>query len=181
MRRAAALLAASLATMGAGARNDLAPQPGQAPFGDKIAQQRLPTYNRATSVIATSGPIDEAGAIEAKRVGFASVVDLRPAGADTAAEHRWADFSHLRYFNLPVEGRVPKDADVQRFAAIAADHDNLPLLLHGTDADQSGAMWALYRASLGVPPAIALQDGTTAGLSASAPALRARLAEARPK
>lgn len=178
--RAAALLAVALATLGAGVPNEFAPQPGQAPFGDKIAEQRLPTYHRATKVIATSGPIGDKGVIEAKHLGFAAIADLRPAGDDTAAERQGAEYAHIRYVNIPVEG-APTAEQVKRFADVVADRDNLPLLLHGADIDQSGAMWALYRASLGVPPAIAFEDGVTAGLNASGAAVQARLDGTKPQ
>jgi hypothetical protein len=38
-------------------------------------------------------------------------------------------------------------------------------------------LWAMYRASLGVAPAIAFEDGVTAGLGASGPAVQARLGD----
>lgn len=169
------LMAAML--MAAGSATDVAPTPGVTPFGDQISEQRLPLYHRATPLIATSGPIGDAGVIEAKRVGFAMIVDLRPSGGDRSSEKQHAEFSRIRYANIPVQG-MPTDDQVKQFAGIVADRGNLPLLLHGTDIDQSGAMWALYRASLGVPPAIAFEDGAAAGLGASGPAVRARLDEA---
>lgn len=169
------LMAALL--MAAGSATDVAPTPGVAPFGDQISEQRLPLYHRATPLIATSGPIGDAGVIEAKRVGFAMIVDLRPSGGARSSERQHAEFSRIRYVNIPVQG-VPTSEQVKQFAAIVADRSNLPLLLHGADIDQSGAMWALYRASLGVPPAIAYEDGAAAGLGASGSAVRARLNEA---
>ncbi|MFK4047640.1 beta-lactamase hydrolase domain-containing protein [Roseomonas mucosa] len=177
MRGAAAVLPAlAVLLMAAGSATDVAPTPGVAPFGDQISEQRLPLYHRVTPMIATSGPINDAGVIEAKRVGFAMIVDLRPAGADIASEKQHSEFSRIRYVNIPVQG-VPTADQVKQFADIVADRSNLPLLLHGTDIDQSGAMWALYRASLGVPPAIAFEDGVAAGLNAGGPAVQAKLNE----
>jgi len=176
-RPAAALPALALLLMAAGSATDVAPTPGVAPFGDQISEQRLPLYHRAAPLIATSGPIGDDGVIEAKRVGFATIVDLRPA-ADTASERRRADYARIRYVNIPVPG-APTADHVKQFASVVADRSNLPLLLHGANIDQSGAMWALYRASLGVPPAIAFDDGVTAGLNASGPAVQARLDETK--
>lgn len=171
-----ALPVLALLLMAAGSAVDVAPTPGVAPFGDQISEQRLPHYHRATPLIATSGPINDAGVIEAKRVGFASIVDLRLAGADTKAEAQRAEYARIRYVNIPVQG-APTADQVKQFAGVVAERSNLPLLLHGADIDQSGAMWALYRASLGVPPTIALEDGATAGLSASDAAVKSRLDE----
>ncbi|MBV8911448.1 MAG: hypothetical protein JOZ05_00245 [Acetobacteraceae bacterium] len=173
--RTLALPVLAILLMAAGSATDVAPTPGVAPFGDQISEQRLPHYHRVTPLIATSGPIDQGGVIEAKRVGFASLVDLRPAaGGDTQAERRQADFARIRYFNIPLQG-APTPDQVKQFASIVSDRSNLPLLLHGANIDQSGAMWAMYRASLGVPPAIAFEDGVTAGLSASGAAGQAGL------
>ena len=168
--------ALSVLLVAAGSATDVTPTPGAAPFGDQISEQRLPLYHRATPLIATSGPINDAGVIEAKRVGFAAIVDLRPVGDDTKAEEQRAEYTRIRYVNIPVQG-APTADQVKQFAGVVAERSNLPLLLHGADIDQSGAMWALYRASLGVPPAIAFEDGVTAGLRASGPAVQARLDE----
>jgi len=174
--RLAGLPVLGLLVMGAGSATDVAPRPGVAPFGDQISEQRLPLYHRASPLIATSGPIGDKGVIEAKRVGFATIVDLRQSGDATAQERQRAEYSRIRYVNIPVQG-VPTAAQVKQFADVVADRSNLPLLLHGKDIDQAGAMWALYRASLGVPSAIAFEDGVTAGLQATGPAVQARLDE----
>jgi protein tyrosine phosphatase (PTP) superfamily phosphohydrolase (DUF442 family) len=159
----------------AAAASDVAPLPGIAPFGDQIAEQRLPLYHRVAPRVATSGPIEDEGVIEAKRVGFATIVDLRPA-ADIASEKQHAEFARIRYVNIPLND-LPTKEQVGQFAALLADRESLPLLLHGANTDHAGAMWALYRASLGVPPNLALDDGITAGLQDSTEAVRTRLAE----
>ncbi|MBV8094720.1 MAG: hypothetical protein JOY71_15900 [Acetobacteraceae bacterium] len=110
MRRAAGLLVLTMVLAAAGpaysqaptgergqpGRPSLAPQPGQAPFGDAIAEALLPAYNRAMTMIGTCGPIGDTGVIEAKRVGFASIVDLRPAGDASRSEQARAQYSRLR-------------------------------------------------------------------------------------
>lgn len=167
------------AALAAGAADDVAPQPGIAPFGDQIAEQRLPLYHRVAPLVAIAGPIEDEGVVEAKRVGFAMIVDLRPA-EEIASEKQHAEFARIRYANLPVQD-LPTQEQVKQFSDLLADRSNLPLLLHGGTTDQPGAMWALYRASLGVPPNIALDDGITAGLQQSTSAVRTRLDEYKKK
>lgn len=157
------------------AAQDTAPMPGLAPTGDKISEQRIPFYHRGTPVIALSGPLTEEGVREAKRVGFSAILDLQADPARAANERRNAEFARIRYHHLPLRAPAPSGEEVQRFAAVLADPANLPLLVHGASPDQSGAMWAAYRASLGVPPAIAVLDGQTAGLHGSRDAVRAAL------
>jgi uncharacterized protein (TIGR01244 family) len=152
-----------------------APMPGLAPTGDMVSEQRIPLYHRGTPLVALAGPLTEAGVREAKRLGFNAIIDLRPDPARAAEERRNAEFARIRYIHLPVAGAAPTEEEVRRFSELLADRANLPALVHGGGVDQSGAMWALYRAALGVPPEIALLDGETAGLRASRDAVRARL------
>ncbi len=152
-----------------------APMPGLAPTGDEISERRIPRYHRATPRIALSGPLTELGVREAKRLGFNSIIDLQPDPARAAEERRNAEFARIRYHHLPVQGPVPDDEVLRRFGELLADPGNLPALVHGASVDQTGALWALWRARNGVPLQIALVDGETAGLSASLGAVGARL------
>jgi uncharacterized protein (TIGR01244 family) len=152
-----------------------APMPGYAPTGDQISQERLPRYHRGTPYVALSGPLEDAGVREAKRVGFTTILDLQADPARAANERRNAEFARIGYVHLPIRAELPTEEEVRRFAEIVNDRANLPILVHGSDVEQSGAMWALYRAALGVPPEIAVLDGETAGLRARRAAVRARL------
>lgn len=149
--------------------------PGVAPFGSVINQQRIPDYHRATYLIGTSGPLPRDGVAEAKRVGFITILDLQSSVAQSRSERLMAEYAHLRYFNLPIGTDLPTQQQVREFAAIVQDQRNLPILVHGESLDQVGAMWALYRASLGVPSEIAVVDGITAGMGPSVGAVRTAL------
>lgn len=70
---------------------------------------------------------------------------------------------------------MPTEERVAEFAALLEDSRNLPVLVHGQSVDHAAAMWALYRASRGVPAEIALDEGLTAGLAESTHAVRRRL------
>lgn len=148
--------------------------PGMAPFGSVINQQRISGYHRATYLIGTAGSLSRDGIMEAKRVGFVAILDLQTSIAGSRSERVMAEYAHLRYFNLPMSG-LPTQQQLQQFALIVQDPPNLPILVHGDDLDQVGAVWALYRARLGVPPEIAVADGITAGLGPSTPAVRSAL------
>lgn len=148
--------------------------PGMAPFGSVINQQRISGYHRATYLIGTAGSLSRDGVLEAKRVGFVAILDLQTSAAESRSERVMAEYAHLRYFNLPMSG-LPTQQQLQQFATIIQDPQNLPILVHGDNLDQVGAVWALYRASLGVPPQIAVVDGITAGLGPSTPAVRSTL------
>ena len=62
------------------------------------------------------------------------------------------------------------------FAKIVEDPANYPILLHCESSNRVGAMWALYRASKGVPNEIAIEEGRQVGLKTSRePAVREML------
>lgn len=146
----------------------------QAPFGDQVGE-RIPFYDRVAPQVATSAPLDRLGIIEAKGVGFRSIVDLQPSRQASGAERRMAEFALLQYHSLPIAEALPSDDEIAAFADLIEAPENQPVLVHGASLDQAAAMWALYRAAKGVPAEVALGDGLTAGLGASESILRERL------
>src|SRR5262245_27258293 len=73
----------------------------EAPFGYRVSE-RIPFYHRAAPTIATAGPLGRLGIIEAKAVGFRSILNLGPstsaAGLDDAS---MANYALLQYFSVP--------------------------------------------------------------------------------
>ena len=136
---------------------------GEAPFGDKVSAA-IYNYTRASPFIASAGTLGEGGVAEAKALGFKTIVDLRTAEEGTVVEKVEATGLGLRYVNLPVAGGAPSDEQVARFAAIAEDPSNYPVLLHCAAGNRTGALWALYRARRNVPPEVAVDEGRTLGL-----------------
>jgi uncharacterized protein (TIGR01244 family) len=146
----------------------------EAPFGDRVSE-RIPFYHRAAPTIATAGPLGRLGIIEAKAVGFKSIINLggstSTGGLDDAS---MANYALLKYFSVPV-AELPTQEQVGELRRILDAPENGPVLIYGTDPDQAAAAWALVRAAAGVPPELALQEGRTAGLRARLDAVRKRL------
>jgi uncharacterized protein (TIGR01244 family) len=151
------------------------PEPLEAPFGDKVSE-RIPFYHRAAPTIATAGPLGRLGIIEAKAVGFKSILNLgrstTAAGLDDAA---MASYVVLGYFNVPVTETLPTQDQIDAIRRILDATENKPILMYGADRDQAAAAWALFRAASGVPAELAVQDGLTAGLRERLRAVRERL------
>jgi hypothetical protein len=147
----------------------------EAPFGDRVSE-RIPFYHRAAPTIATSGPLGRLGLIEAKGVGFKSVLNLgtstTAAGLDDASMARYV---LLAYFSVRISERLPTEKQIAEIRRILETSENGPILMYGADHDQTAAAWALVRAASGIPPEIALQDGLTAGLRDRLSAVRERL------
>jgi hypothetical protein len=147
----------------------------EAPFGDRVSE-RIPFYHRAAPTVATAGPLGRLGLIEAKAVGFRSVLHLgistTAAGLDDAS---MAGYVVLAYFNLRITETLPTQEQIAEIRRILEARENGPILMYGADRDQAAAVWALVRAASGIPPEIALQDGVTAGLRNRLTSVRERL------
>lgn len=170
-----AVAAAALLTLGAWSAGALAGSP-QAPFGDKVSAAIF-NYSRATPQIGTSGRFAPAAVTEIQALGFTTILDLRAQTEKGVADVTKAiQASGLRHLNIAIVTKAPTEAQVAEFAAIVEDPANYPLLVNCASANRVGAIWALYRASKGVPPEVAVEEGRTLGLKPSREkAVRARL------
>jgi uncharacterized protein (TIGR01244 family) len=137
---------------------------GEVPFGEEVGSL-VSQYDRRTPEIASSGAIDDSGYGRLGELGFAAVIDLRVPEEGGIEEARdAAEARGMRYFNVPMGHAVPSPEEIAEFARIVEDEANRPVLFYGPFANRAGAMWALYRAHRGVPPAQAYEEGRTAGL-----------------
>jgi uncharacterized protein (TIGR01244 family) len=152
----------------------------EVPFGDQAGGFAV-NYTRLKPNVATAGYL-RAGAIPGiKALGFTTIVDLRTPEEGAGTEKKAAEAAGLRYFNIPVARDAPTEMQIAEFARIVEEASNAPLLVHCASANRVGAMWALYRAQSGVPEAIALEEGRTAGMRPDREAdVRKRLAERAP-
>lgn len=149
-------------------------QAQNAPFGDKVSAS-LTYYNRAAPGIATGGLIQGDGVAEAKALGFKVIVDLRGPAEGLEPERAAAAKAGITYINIPVTTTTPTDAQIAEFARIVENASNQPVLVHCHTSNRVGAMWALYRASKGVPGEIAIEEGRVSGLASREGAVRAKL------
>lgn len=164
----------SLALLMLAVAGPAAAQMAQAPFGEKVGA--ITYYNRAAPFVATAGLLAEGGVAEARALGFKTIVDLRGPQEGIAEEEAAARAAGLGYLNIPVTTKAPTPEQLAAFAAAVEDSANWPVLMHCVSANRAGAMWALYRASKGVPPEVAIEEGRAQGLKPSREAaVRAQL------
>lgn len=154
----AVLLLMAILAMPAGAADRMT-----APFGDLVGPA-ISNYNRATPEIGSAGILKEGGVAEAKTLGFKTILDLRTAEEGADAERVLAASVGIAYLNLAVANHAPTPEQVATFGRIVEDSANLPILVHCSSANRVGAIWALYRASRGVPAMVAVEEGRTLGL-----------------
>ncbi len=81
-----------------------------------------------------------------KADGVKAVINLRQPGEHRAAEEEEAvKAAGMKYFNIPVNYREPKDEDVDAFLKLTDDPENRPAFIHCTLAIRAGAFWMIRR------------------------------------
>ncbi len=136
----------------------------EAPFGDAVSPA-IKNYTRAAPHLGTAGLLADGGVAEAARLGFRTIIDLRsPAEPNQPAEAGLAADAGLAYINIPIARGAPTEAQIAQFTDLMNDRTSFPVLLHCASANRVGALWALYRASMGVPAEVAIEEGRAIGL-----------------
>jgi uncharacterized protein (TIGR01244 family) len=78
--------------------------------------------------------------------GVKAVLNLRTPGEHRADEEKAAvEKAGLKYFNIPVVYREPRDSDVDEFLKITDDPANRPMFVHCTAAIRVGGFWLIRR------------------------------------
>lgn len=81
-----------------------------------------------------------------KSRGVKAVLNLRTPGEHRAEEEKAAvEKAGLKYFNIPVTYREPKESDVDEFLRLTDDPANRPMFVHCTAAIRVGAFWLIRR------------------------------------
>lgn len=81
-----------------------------------------------------------------KADGVKTIINLRTPGEHRAAEEEAeAKRVGLRYYNIPVVYREPKDEQVDEFLKLTDDPANRPVFIHCTAAIRAGAFWMIRR------------------------------------
>ena len=105
-------------------------------------------FARLDTTIACAGALTPEGVGELKKLGFASIVNLRQpneTGADVDAEAAAAAAAGIRYVHLPISGASPDPAVVDRFLRAIVEPDNQPALVHCATGNRAAALWLIKR------------------------------------
>src|SRR5438094_719028 len=84
---------------------------------------------RVETTVACAGAVTPSAVAEVKKMGFASIINLRQSteqGADIEAEAAAAKTAGINFFNLPFNNAAPDAAVVDRFLQTIAQPGNQP-------------------------------------------------------
>lgn len=119
-----------------------------------LAQVTKPTVSGVTNfakletTIACAGATTPQAVAELKKMGYASIINLREAseqGADVDAEAAAAREAGIRFIHIPMNRTMPDPAVADRFLQAIGDSANNPAFVHCGSGNRAAAMWMIKR------------------------------------
>jgi len=120
----------------------------QAQSVTKATVPGVTNFAKVETTIACAGATTPEGVLEVKKLGYASIINLRTAGeagADLEAEEAAAKQAGLKYVHLPLSSTAPDPAVVDRFLEAVADPASQPVFVHCASANRASALWMIKR------------------------------------
>lgn len=105
-------------------------------------------FAQVETTVACAGATTPESLAAIRKMGFASVVNLRMAtekGANVEAEAEAAKAVGIAYLHLPFDGSKPDAAVVDRFLEAIAKPGNQPAFIHCASGNRAAAFWMIKR------------------------------------
>jgi uncharacterized protein (TIGR01244 family) len=117
----------------------------------QVAKPTVPgvtNFAKLESTIACGGATTPEGVAELKKLGYASIINLRQAsetGADVDAEAAAAKQAGVRFVHLPLNGSAPDPAVADKFLEAVVEPANQPVFVHCASGNRAAALWMIKR------------------------------------
>ena len=108
-------------------------------------------FARVEMTIACAGATTPGAVGELKKMGYASVIDLRQANepdADIDGESAATRAAGLNFVHLPFNAASPDPALVDNFLKAVTDGKNQPAFVHCASGNRAAALWMIKRMQL---------------------------------
>jgi uncharacterized protein (TIGR01244 family) len=128
-----------------------------AAFGSRAASAQQVTkqtvagvqnFAKLETTIACGGATTPEAVPELKKMGYASIVNMRLAnetGANVEGEGAAAKAAGIKYFHIPFSGSAPDPAVADEFLKTIAMPENNPAYIHCASGNRVSAMWMIKR------------------------------------
>jgi uncharacterized protein (TIGR01244 family) len=119
---------------------------------NKVAKDTVPgitNYAHIETTVACAGAITPGSVAEIKKMGYASIINLREAsepGADIDAEKAAADKAGIRFVHVPFNGNKPSTEAVDQFLKAIKTAGTEPAFIHCSGGNRAASMWFIKRA-----------------------------------
>ena len=114
----------------------------------KTTVEGIGSFAQVETTVAYSGAIKPTSVAGIKKMGFASIINLRvasEAGSDVEAATAAAKDAGIRYFHIPFAGGAPDPAVADRFLETIQAAGNQPAFIHCASGNRAAAMWLIKR------------------------------------
>jgi uncharacterized protein (TIGR01244 family) len=117
----------------------------------QVTKETVPgivNFAKVETTVACAGATTPTALTEVKKMGFASVINLRQAsepGADIEGSAAAAKAAGLNYIHIPFNNASPDPAAVDSFLKAVTDKANQPAFIHCASANRAAAMWMVKR------------------------------------
>ena len=112
----------------------------------QVTKESVPgivNFSKVETTVACAGATTPAALAEVKRMGYASVVNLRlasEAGAEIEVEAAAAKAAGLNYVHLPFNAAAPDPMLVDNFLKAVTDARNQPAFIHCASANRAAVV-----------------------------------------
>ena len=124
---------------------------GRSAAAQQVTKPTVPgamNFAKLETTVACGGATTPEAVPELKKMGFASIINLRlpsEPGANIEAEAAAAKTAGINFFNIPFSGASPDPAVADRFLATITAKGNEPAYIHCAAGNRAGAMWMIKR------------------------------------
>jgi uncharacterized protein (TIGR01244 family) len=108
----------------------------------------ITNFHRIETTVACTGAIEATAVPDIKKMGFASIINLREAseaGADLDAEAAAAKSANIRYYSVPFNGGSPDPAAADKFLEAITAKGTEPAFIHCAGGGRAATMWFIKR------------------------------------
>jgi uncharacterized protein (TIGR01244 family) len=117
----------------------------------QVTKENVPgvtNFTRLETTVACAGAVKVEAVPEIKKMGFASIINLRQAnepGADIDAEAAAAKAVGIRFYHIPFNGQAPEAAAADKFLDAITTKGSEPAFIHCAGGNRAAAMWLVKR------------------------------------
>ncbi|MGD1094371.1 MAG: sulfur transferase domain-containing protein [Bryobacteraceae bacterium] len=114
----------------------------------KSTVEGITNFAQVETTVACAGAITPSSVAGIKKMGFASIINLRletEKGADIDAEAAAAKAAGINFVHIPFNASSPDPAVADRFMKTITDPGNVPAFIHCASGNRAAAMWLIKR------------------------------------
>jgi uncharacterized protein (TIGR01244 family) len=120
-------------------------------LAQQVTQENVPgidNFKRLETTIACAGATSAQSVPELKKMGYASIINLRlptENGANIDEEAAAAKQADIKFIHIPFNGQSPDPAAADKFLDVITTPANNPALIQCASANRAAMMWMIKR------------------------------------